>query len=79
MPAFAGRTLTVTDMRLIFAEVGIDVTGNAPIKTLKANIVVPLQGGEALARQILAALDQHKAAIEQHKKSLQANATPEKS
>lgn len=55
-----GLILTLTDVRLIFAEVGIDAEKNAPSKVLKANVVIPLQGAEALARHMLSSIDQHK-------------------
>jgi hypothetical protein len=59
-----GVGFTVTDARLIFAEVGADITSNTATKVLKANVVIPLQGAEALARQILAGIEQHKKNLE---------------
>jgi hypothetical protein len=66
-----GLGLTLTDVRLIFAEVGSDPTTNKGSKILRANVVVPLLGAEALANHILQSL-------EQHRKNLQAmqNAQP---
>jgi hypothetical protein len=54
-----GLGFTFTDIRLIFNELGADVVGGVPSKILKANIVVPLAGAEALAKHILASLEQH--------------------
>ncbi len=59
-----GMGFTLTDVRLIFAEVGVDIANNAPNKILKANIVVPLQGAEAMARQLLSTIEQYKKTLE---------------
>lgn len=65
-----GMGFTLTDVRLIFAEVGADLANNTPNKIVKANIVVPLQGAEALARQMLSGIEQYKKTLEalQHAK-----------
>ncbi len=59
-----GLALTNTDMRIIFAELGANLTNNVPTKILKANIVVPLSGAEALARQMLSSIELHKKTLE---------------
>jgi hypothetical protein len=57
---------TMTDLRLIFNEIGPELIGdgNKPTKVLKANVVVPFQLAEALANGIIASLQQHKANLE---------------
>jgi len=60
-----GYGFTLTDVRLIFNEIGADAASNAPSKVLKANIVLPVQGAEFFAKALTAA-------IEEYKKNIQA-------
>ena len=60
-----GVAFTMTDVRLMFAEVG-PTTGDFSTgqKILKANVVIPLQQAAALAQWMLGALEQHRKDIE---------------
>lgn len=69
-----GIGFTLTDVRLIFTELGADVV-TTPSKVLKANVIIPLAGAEALARGILAQLELHKNNIQ----ALQASQNAKKS
>jgi hypothetical protein len=53
-----GLGFTLTDARLIFAELGNDLESSKPTKIVKANVVIPIQALEAIARAMLAALEQ---------------------
>jgi hypothetical protein len=55
-----GLGFTLTDVRLIFNELGAEVVGGKPSKILRANVVVPLVGAEMLAHALLKALELHK-------------------
>jgi hypothetical protein len=55
-----GIGFTITDVRLVFAELGLDLVSGVPTKILKANILLPLHGAEALANSLLEAVKAHK-------------------
>jgi hypothetical protein len=64
-----GIAMTLTDVRLLFSEVGPDVsevsgTAAKAVKVLKANVIIPLQMAEAVARGLLASVATHKKATE---------------
>jgi len=55
-----GLGFTLTDVRLIFAEVGADATSGKGSKFLRANVVIPLAVADAFAQGLLASLQTHK-------------------
>jgi hypothetical protein len=63
-----GIGFTLTDVRLIFNELGAEVVDGKPSKILRANVVVPLVAAEMFAHALLKTL-------EVHKKNLQAMQT----
>jgi len=59
-----GFSLTNTDVRLIFTEVGPNLTDGKAQKIVKANIVIPFQLADALAQSIGPAIAQHRKALQ---------------
>src|SRR5271165_2333719 len=55
-----GLGFTITDVRLVFAELGLDLVSGVPTKVLKANILLPLHAAEGLASSLLEAIQEHK-------------------
>lgn len=53
-----GMGLTLTDVRLLFAEIGAEA--GQPSKILRANVVVPLQLAEVIAQAILQQVGLHR-------------------
>lgn len=58
-----GLGLTLTDARFLFVEVGAEA--GTPSKILKANVVMPLQMAEAVAKTVLDALHRHRDTVAQ--------------
>jgi hypothetical protein len=61
-----GVSMTLSDFRILFNEVGPQIAGDAGKgeKILKANVVIPIQMAEALAHGMLAAIQGHKKIVE---------------